>query len=88
MPMGRVKFRRKAQDKLLSAIEAGQQMLANSSNTLKIKLHEQTGLLFVKGSPEQTDLVKQIVGELYQGKFNPGIGGGGAPGGWEGPGGE
>ena len=76
------------QDQLLSAIEAGQQMLANSSETLKIKLHEQTGLLFVKGSPEQTELVKQIVGELYQGKFNPGIGGGGAPRGWEGPGGE
>lgn len=52
------------QETLLSTIEAGQDMLATSSGTMKIYLHVETGLLFVKGSPEETDLVRQIVKEL------------------------
>lgn len=49
---------------LMSAIEAGQKMLASSSGSIKISLHPTTGLLFVKGSFEETNLVIQIVDEL------------------------
>jgi type II secretory pathway component GspD/PulD (secretin) len=55
-------------EKLLSAIQAGQQMLAASSVTMKISLHESTGLLFVKGSPDETQMVRQIVEELAIGQ--------------------
>ncbi len=50
---------------LLSAIEIGMQMQGNEG-AIELKLHEQTGLLFVKGPHENTELVGQIVAELYQ----------------------
>ncbi len=52
------------QEQLMSAIEAGREMLATNSGSMKISLHPATGLLFVKGSPEETILVKRIVSEL------------------------
>ncbi len=72
-------------ESLLSAIEIGLQMLGDSGG-IELKLHEETGLLFVKGVEQKTELVRRIIEQLYvanapvlQGR---GMSGGGSGGGF------
>ncbi|MEZ6092812.1 MAG: hypothetical protein R3C03_01045 [Pirellulaceae bacterium] len=50
---------------LLDAIREGTSMLSASSGSLKISLHDETGLLFVKGNREEVSLVSQIIEKMY-----------------------
>lgn len=71
---------------LLSAIEIGFQM-RSPSNQVQLKLHKETGLLFVRGTEDENRLVNSIVNELMIGQGLPGMGSSGGPGGGFGGGG-
>jgi hypothetical protein len=53
-----------AVERLMSAIEEGGKLLSVNSDSMKISLHEATGLLFVTGNVEEIRLVTQIVEQL------------------------
>lgn len=57
---------------LLSAIEIGFQM-RSPSNQVQLKLHKETGLLFVRGTEDENMLVNSIVRELMKGQGLPGM---------------
>jgi hypothetical protein len=52
------------QKTLLGAIENGLEMLSDSATNIKLSLHAETGLLFVRGKTEETALISMIVNEL------------------------
>jgi hypothetical protein len=54
-------------DALLSSLESGFQMLGGSSQPVDVKIHEATGLLFIKGSGQQLALAESIIHELEKG---------------------
>lgn len=74
---------------LLSAVEIGLEMQGSGSN-VTMKLHQETGLLFVKGPKSSVQLVHQVINELESSAFSGaggrgggrrgGIGGGGGGG--------
>ena len=72
---------------LLSAIEIGLEMRDSSKKNVSIKLHEETKLLFIKGTDSDINIVMQVVAELggkpWPPKGQAGGGGGfvGGPGG-------
>lgn len=71
------------QTALLSAVEIGLEM-QGSGSAVTMKLHEETGLLFVKGPESSVNLVHQVIDELEKGAHSgrgPGGGRGGARGG-------
>ena len=74
-------------ESLLSAIEIGLQMLGDAGG-IELKLHEETGLLFVKGVEQKTELVRRIIEQLYvanaPGLQGRGMSGGGSGGGFPG----
>ena len=49
---------------LLSAIEIGIEMIGDNSELLNMKLHGETGLLFAKGTPEQLQIIDNIINRL------------------------
>lgn len=51
----------------LAAFEEGFRFLDVSDKVPEMRFHEQTGLLFVKGSPQQVEFAQQIVIELQRG---------------------
>lgn len=53
----------KAED-LLTAVEASLAMLKNEFEPADVRFHEQTGLLIVRGHPEQTNAVQSVVDQL------------------------
>lgn len=55
---------------LLSALESGYEMLGSSGSPVDVKIHEATGLLFIKGSPEQLQLAEAVIREI-QHEMNP-----------------
>ncbi len=67
---------------LLTAIEVGLEMQDKPSLKVDLKLHEETGLLFVKGLENQTSLIEEIVNQMSEGALTvasrrgPGLGGG------------
>ena len=56
------------QESMLSAISVGMEMLAPSEK-VQLKLHEETGLFFVKGSQASCRLVGEIVEQLEMGSY-------------------
>lgn len=66
-------------ESLLSAIEIGLEM-QGSGSAVTMKLHEETGLLFVKGPETSVEVVHQVIHELAKGAYES-RGGGGARGG-------
>lgn len=54
-------------DALLSSLESGFQMLGWSSAPVDVKIHEATGLLFIKGTEQQLALAESIIHELEKG---------------------
>lgn len=79
---GKQLLEKMAKEDLLSAIEIGMQMQGNV-DAIELKLHEQTGLLFVKGTQDNNQLVSQIVAELNKANgiaFAGGFGGSGGSG--------
>ena len=61
---------------LLSAVEIGLEMQGSGSN-VTMKLHHETGLLFVKGPESSVELVHQVISELESSARNRGGGRGG-----------
>ena len=54
------------EEDVLSAIEIGFQMQGRTQKKgIELKLHKETGLMFVRGTTNETSLVDNIVGELY-----------------------
>lgn len=56
--------KRDEKENFLAAVETGLQMQNEAGTNLKIKFHEETGLLFLAGDRTEIDLVQQIVSEL------------------------
>ncbi len=54
-------------DALLSALDEGYRMMGNETNQVEIKIHEATGLLFVKGTSSQLVMAESIVQEIERG---------------------
>ncbi len=67
---------------VLTAIEVGMEMQGEQPVKIELKLHEETGLLFVKGLHSQTHLVTEIVNQMMMGIPSGGLGGGGGFGMW------
>ncbi|MEL7496182.1 MAG: hypothetical protein AAFN77_01140 [Planctomycetota bacterium] len=63
---------------MLSAIEIGFQMQGRGGSQVELKLHKETGLLFVRGTYIQTQLVNNVIRELHasRGLQTPNRGGG------------
>ena len=53
-----------SKESFLSAVEIGLEMMGKSKASINMKLHEKTNMLFVKGTPEELDLIHQLVGQL------------------------
>lgn len=49
---------------LLSAIEIGIELINSKDTKVSLKMHEETGLLFVSGNNSQLEIVKTIVSQL------------------------
>lgn len=49
---------------LLSAIEIGIELINSKDTSVSLKMHEETGLLFVSGNNSQLEIVKTIVSQL------------------------
>lgn len=52
---------------LLSALDEAYRLMGEQATPIEIKIHEATGLLFVKGSPEQLQLAESVVAEIDRG---------------------
>lgn len=52
---------------LLSALDEGYRLLDNQQAPVELKIHEATGLLFVKGTPEQLMLAESVVEQIARG---------------------
>jgi hypothetical protein len=79
------------ESKLMAAFDEGYQFINASGGKPEIRLHEPTGLLFVKGTEAQVDFAAEILAALFgtQGLSAPPLGysggmGGGMPGGGRG----
>lgn len=69
----------KEKENFLAAVETGLQMQSETTQNLKIKFHEETGLLFLSGDRSEISLVQKIVSELspkYPGGMTGGMMGG------------
>lgn len=65
----------KEKENFLAAVETGLQMQSETTKNLKIKFHEETGLLFLSGDRSEISLVQRIVSELSP-KYPRGMSGG------------
>ncbi len=53
-----------SQESFLSAVEIGIDMMGGSNADIKLKLHEETKVLFVKGSDQEIGLISNLVKEI------------------------
>ena len=54
---------RKKED-VLNAIEFGLEMVEGEPNSMRLQLHEETSLLFIKGNEQQIEIVQNVLKEL------------------------
>lgn len=54
-------------DDLMTAIETAMDLLSDSHAPAEVRFHPETGILIVRGDPDQTEAVKDVIGQLFDG---------------------
>jgi len=54
-------------DDMMTAIETTLALIGDIQPTAQIRFHPQTGILIVRGHPEQVQAVNEVIGQLYDG---------------------